>query len=262
MRGSRVGAYAPWQLRDYLIDRGAPTMLVSALFGYIGIGAMLHGISAAIERMSPGQLAKYGGAAAARASMVHDLSTGFLENFLGVVVFLGALFAMNGIVANDRKMGFYRFLFAKPMSPMRYYGQGFLVNWGGYALVITLLAVVYGLLVTPVISLTLIGTLALVYLCYAGIAFALSAAARWDWLSLVTMTVFATYAWQRWGTSESRLATLLYLLPPLDRTSKVYHALANGTAPPWNLVAWLAGYGAACWVLGLLVLRVRRLAIA
>ena len=69
MRGSRVGAYAPWQLRDYLIDRGAPTMLVSALFGYIGIGAMLHGISAAIERMSPGQLAKYGGAAAARGHM-------------------------------------------------------------------------------------------------------------------------------------------------------------------------------------------------
>ena len=262
MRGSRVGAYAPWQLRDYLIDRGAPTIIVSALFGYIGIGAMLNGVTASIGRMSPAQLAARGGAEVVRASMVHDLSVSFLDNFLGVVVFLGALFAMNGIVANDRKTGFYRFLFAKPMSPMRYYGQGFLVHWGGYAMVVALLAIVYGLLVTPVLSLTLVGTMVLMFLCYAGIAFALSAAARWDWLSLVTVTVFATYAWQRWGTSENALAKLLYLLPPLDRTSKVYHALSLGEAPPWNLVAWLAGYGAACWVIGLLVLRVRRLAIA
>ena len=262
MRGSRIAAYAPWQLRDYLIDRGAPTFLVSALFGYIGIGTMLQALSASIARMSPAQLARYGGAGGARVSMVHDLSAGFLDNFLGVVVFLGALFAMNGIVANDRKMGFYRFLFAKPVSPMRYYGQGFLVNWAGFAIVVALLALVYGSLVTPVISLTLVASLLLMFLCYAGIGFALSAAARWDWLSLVTVTVFATYAWQRWGTSENVLAKLLYLLPPLDRTSKVYHALATGEAPPWNLVLWLAGYGAACWVIGLLVLRVRRLAIA
>lgn len=261
MTRARLGAYAPWQLRDYLMDRGAPTALVSALFGYLGLGTILSMVSVRVAHLSPGEVAQRGGAEAARAAIVHELSATFLDNFLGVVVFLGALFAMNGIVANDRKQGFYRFLFAKPMSPMRYYGQAFVVHWAGFALVVALLAAVYSLLVTPVSPLV-VGVLLLMFLCYAGVAFALSAAARWDWLSLVTFTVFATYAWQRWGASRHAAATLLYLLPPLDRTGRVYTALARGTEVPWTLVAWLAGYGAACWVIGLLVLRVRRLAIA
>jgi hypothetical protein len=30
---------------------------------------------------------------------------------------------------------------------------------------------------------------------------------------------------------------------------------------PWSILAWLAGYGAACFAAGLIVLRYRRLAI-
>jgi hypothetical protein len=41
----------------------------------------------------------------------------------------------------------------------------------------------------------------------------------------------------------------------------VYEAVASGRPLPWDLLAWFAGYGAVCFVIGLVVLRHRRLAI-
>jgi ABC-type transport system involved in multi-copper enzyme maturation permease subunit len=260
-RGARLGAYAPWQMRDYLIDRGAPTVLIGLLFGYMVAGGMLRAMNMTLQQMSTAALARAGGAEAARASAVANLTTIFLDTALGNLVFLGALFAMNGIVANDRKQGFYRFLFSKPVAPDRYYGQAFLVHWAGFLLVVTALGLVYQAVIGPVLSAPLYLAVSLLYLCYAGIAFALSAAARWDWLSLVAVTVASNYLWLVYGASNGAAAWLLYLFPPIHRTSAVYAAVAGGTPLPWDLLAWFAGYGAICFAIGLVVLRRRRLAI-
>jgi hypothetical protein len=258
---ARLGAYALWQARDYLMDRGAPTLLIGTLFGYMVGGPMVSAMNATIERMSPAAIARAGGMAAVRAEALADATSTFLIVLLGNLVFLGALFAMNGIVANDRKLGYYRFLFSKPLSAERYYGQAFALHWAGFLVAITLLGLLYTALVGPVLTAALYAAAALVYLCYAGIAFALSAAARWDWLSLVAVTVASNYLWIRYGESSSALASLLYLVPPIHRTSEVYTAVAKGLALPWHLLGWFAGYGAACFVIGLVVLRYRRLAI-
>jgi ABC-type transport system involved in multi-copper enzyme maturation permease subunit len=261
VRGARMSAYVPWQARDYLTDRGAPTVLIGLLFGYMVAGGMLRAMNTSLQQMSPAALARAGGASAARASAVASLTAIFLETALGNLVFLGALFAMNGIVANDRKQGYYRFLFSKPVSPDRYYGQAFVVHWAGFLLVVTVLGLVYQAVVGPVLTLPLYAAVSLLYLCYAGIAFALSAAARWDWLSLVAVTVASNYLWLMYGESTSAAAWLLYLFPPLHRTSAVYTAVAAGAALPWDLLAWFAGYGVVCFAIGLVVLRHRRLAI-
>ena len=258
---ARLGGYALWQMRDYLIDRGAPTVLIGALFGYMVSGPMVSVMNRRLEGMSPAVLARSGGYDAVRASMVTEFTSTLLVLLLGNLVFLGALFAMNGIVANDRKLGYYRFLFSKPLAPERYYGQAFVLHWAGFLGTVTILGLLYHALVGPVLTTRLYAAVALLYLCYAGIAFALSAAARWDWLSLVAVTVAANYLWARFGETRTTLAGLLYLFPPIHRTGEVYTAVAKGTALPWSLLAWFAGYGAACFVIGLLVLRVRRLAI-
>jgi ABC-type transport system involved in multi-copper enzyme maturation permease subunit len=260
-RRARLGAYALWQCRDYVIDRGIPTALIGTLFGYMVGGAMVKGMNMQLAQMSASALARQGGLEAARASMAAELTIVFLSALLGNFVFLGALFAMNGIVANDRKQGYYRFLFSKPLSPAHYYGQAFVLHWIGFLAITTLLGLLYQGLVGPVLTVPLLAAVALLYLCYAGIAFALSAAARWDWLSLVVVTVAANYFWLRFGASEGAFAGLLYLLPPIHRTSEVYSAAAKGTALPWHLLGWFAGYGAVCFVIGLVVLRYRRLAI-
>jgi hypothetical protein len=258
---ARLGSYAWWQCRDYLMDRGAPTILIGTLFGYMVGGPMVASMHMTLDRMSPVAIARAGGLAAARAASIADLTSTFLVLLLGNLVFLGALFAMNGIVANDRKQGYYRFLFSKPLSAERYYGQAFVLHGIGFLGVVTLLGLLYHGLVGPVLTGSLNVAVALMYLCYAGIAFALSAAARWDWLSLVAVTVASNYFWSRYGESHSPFAALLYLLPPIHRTAPVYEAVAKGTALPWHLLCWFAGYGVACFVIGLVVLRYRRLAI-
>lgn len=258
---ARLAAYAGWQLRDYFMDRGAPTALVGTLFGYMVAGPMVAGMNMRLERMSPAALAREGGLEAARAVMMSGFTATVITLLLGNLVFLGALFAMNGIVANDRKQGFYRFLFSKPLTPARYYGQAFVLHWTGFLVVTILLGLLFHALVGPILSVRLLVAVALMYLCYAGIAFALSAAARWDWLSLVAVTVAANYLWVRYAESSSVVAGLLYLFPPIHRTSEVYSAVAKDVALPWYLLAWFAAYGAVSFVIGLVVLRYRRLAI-
>ena len=258
---ARLGRYAPWQARDYLVDRGVPTALVGTLFGYMVAAPMMASTNLRLGRMSAAALSQQGGLEAARVAMMSDFTATFLSLLLGNFVFLGALFAMNGIVANDRKQGFYRFLFSKPMAPARYYGQAFALHWAGFLVVSTLLGLLYRALVGPVLTVPLLIAVALMYLCYAGIAFALSAAARWDWLSLVAVTVAANYVWVRYGESTSVLKAFLYLFPPLHRTGEVYTAVAKGLALPWHLLGWFAAYGVVSFVIGLVVLRYRRLAI-
>ena len=269
MSRARTGAYALWQLRDYLKDRAIPTLIVGTLSGYLGFEAVAKELPLPRSgaRVSPGLIAQYGSAEAVHALRMAQFNYAFLTSILGAIVFVGALFAMNGIVANDRKMGFYRFLFAKPVTPSRYYGQAFLLHWAGFMAAMTLLALLYGVVIGPLLTRDLLVVLALIFLPYAGIAFLLSAAARWDWLSLVAASIASTLLWQRFGASTHPVATLLYVLPPLHRVNEVFAAVPGGpgtAAPaetPWPLLAWLAGYGVLCYLAGLVVLRYRRLAI-
>jgi ABC-type transport system involved in multi-copper enzyme maturation permease subunit len=268
---ARAGAYAVWQLRDYLKDRGLSTLVVAALSAYLGWSMMTDAspMPRPTDATSAELLVRFGSAGAVYAARMAEFSFHFMRSMLGALIFLGALFAMNGIVANDRKQGFFRFLFAKPLTPARYYGQAFVVHCVGFMLVIVLLALLYGVIVWPVLSLQFVLVVGLMFVAYAGVAFLLSAAARWDWLSLVAVSVAATFLWTKFGASTHPLAKLLYLLPPLHRADEVYLAV-SGTpvisaagAPdvPWPLVLWFGGYGILCYIAGLVVLRFRRLAI-
>ena len=258
---ARVVRYGAWQMRDFLMDRGISLLIIGSLLGYLTLAPMLPALHRNLATLPPRLIEKWGGMPGATAMLMKDFNEMFLRNFLGGMVFVGALIAMNGIVANDRKQGYYRFLFTKPLAPWRYYGQAFLVHTLGFVVVISLLGAAYGVLVWPILSLRLLLVLALMFVMYGGITFFLSAAARWDWLSLVAVTVAASFFWERFQNSPVVFAKLVYLLPPLHRTSEVYNALAKAEPLPWPLIEWYAAYGLVCFVAGLIVLRYRRLAI-
>lgn len=275
-RKGRIGLYALWQLRDYIMDRGLPTLLVALLFGYVGVAPAMRSMSIQLERLMAArpedlkripdgvkiaQIAHEQGADAARSYMMIAFSKGFLTSFIGIIVFLGALIAFSGLAANDRKNGYYRFLFSKPITAMRYYGQAFAVHSVAYVGIVALLAMLFSWLVTPIMGLALFEGIALVFLCYAGMTFAISAASRSDWLIMLAFWMFSTYAWDSYGESKAVVARLLYLLPPVHRTTEVYLAIATKTSLPWHALEWFAGYGLVCFAIGLVTLRYRRLAI-
>jgi hypothetical protein len=244
-RRAHLGRYLLWQLRDYLVQQAPATMIVLCLFGYLTIAPVLHGV---------------GGTLAALPASVHQR---LLAEFLASFVLLGTLFATNGIVSTDRKHGFYRFLFAKPVSAPRFYTNAFVANGVGMLLVGLFLLGLYSALVHPSWTASFVPVVAAMYVAYGGVGFLLSTVWRYDWLSLVTVAVVASIGWELWGDDAGIRGWLVHLLPPTHKAGEVYAYVAGAaTAFPWATMIWLVGYGFTCFVLGLVVLRRRSLATA
>jgi len=242
-RRAKLSAYAPWLGRDYLTNQGPATMIVVLLLafltlkGYAGsTGVSLHGLA-------------------------QDDARRMLRSLVNLTAFLGTFFATNGIVASDRKYGTYKFLFAKPVSPPSYYATTFLAHGVGLIVVVLALLGLWAVFVRPMFPPGLFAAVALMYVAYGGIGFLLSAAWRFDWLSLVTVLLVANISWTLWRASTSPLRPLLYLLPPVHRADSVYTLIMRQAQEPvpWESIAWLGGYGFVCFLLGLAVIRKRPL---
>ncbi|HEY8175514.1 MAG TPA: hypothetical protein VIF32_07475 [Gemmatimonadaceae bacterium] len=242
-RRAKLADYVPWIARDYLTNQGPSTAIIIVLLAlfeaqmfHVGTGTRL-------------------------ADMPLDIAARLLRGLVSVLAFLGTFFATNGIVSNDRKAGYYRFLFAKPVSPPWYYATVFGVYGIGLLTVVLVLLGVWAIAVRPLFPLEIFGAVLVLYLAYGGIGFLLSAAWRFDWLSLVTVLLVARLLWTLWGNATGIRHWLLYLLPPIHRADNVADIVMRGaqTPVPWSLIAWLGGYGLVCFVLGLVVLRKRPL---
>lgn len=241
-RRAQLVRYVPWMARDYVTNQGPSTALVILLIAFLS----LQGVA-----ISGAELSK----------LPQEVLQRVLRQLVGTLVFLGTFFATNGIVANDRKQGYYKFLFSKPVSPPAYYATTFLVYGAGLMLVVLALLGLWALVVRPMFPPPLFGVVAVMYFAYGGIGFLLSAAWRFDWLSLVTVLLVANVSWSLWGDSTGPVRWLLHLLPPVHRADEVYDLIlsAPGFAIPWASIAWLGGYGVACFLLGMLVIRKRPL---
>ena len=241
-RRASLSRYAPWMARDYLTNQGPSTALVILLIGFLSFqGASASGVHL--------------------GDVPEELLHRILRSLVSYLVYLGSFFATNGIVANDRKQGYYKFLFSKPVSPPAYYAVTFFVYGAGLLLVTLVLLGIWALAVRPMFPLSVVAVVALMYLAYGGIGFLLSAAWRFDWISLVTVLLVANVSWSLWGKSEGVGYYLLHFLPPVHRADDIYQIILRDAAAaiPWGSIAWLGGYGLACFLLGMFVIRKRPL---
>lgn len=245
-RRASLVEYVPWIFRDYATNQGPSTAIVVLLIGVLTFLPILQGMPGTSIRMRDVPI---------------ELATRMLRAIVPPLVFLGTFFATNGIVANDRKLGYYRFLFAKPVSPPLYYATTFGVYGAGFLAVTLALMGIWGATVRPMFPVELLGVIAVMYVAYGGLGFLLSAAWRFDWLSLVTVLVVANVAWSVWGEATGLRHWVLYLLPPVHRANEVYALVMPESFRdvPWGSITWLAGYGLICFVLGMLVIRKRPL---
>ncbi len=240
---ARLARYALWHLRDYLRDKGIGTLITLGLVGYLNY--------------IPTMRAREAGLSGELLTQLTDESFVSALKFLG---FVGVLFATNGIVSDDRRHGYYRLLFAKPVSVVAYYGQKFAVHGLGFLVVAALLLGLYALAVEPFFPRAFVPTLALVYLALGGIGFLLSAAWRYDWLSLAVVLGLSDVLWLLFGDDSGVAGTLVRALPPVHLLDGVYRGVRSGDAAPLADLMWLAAYGLACFAAGLAVVRRRPLA--
>lgn len=246
LRG-RLGWYAFWQFRDYVVERGFSTLLIGLILGAQFILPL---------RMAMHQTL---GDDWAEEPMGRTMLMTAVPHLVITFAFLGTLIAVNGIVSNDRRHGYVRFLFAKPVSVIRYYLQAFATTVLGLMAATAILVGVFALLIGPLMPAEAILVVCIVALGVGGIGFLLSTLVRGDWLFLSLVLAVTLLLRGLYGTSGDWRQAALAVLPPLHRLDDIRDALLSGGLPASSDVLWVVGYGAACLLLGLFVLRRRPL---
>ncbi len=246
---ARLGRYAAWQLRDFVFERGIPLLVVAALMLFpavAGVRGMLR--------------------ASAAGPAEHDIALGtFTSLIAGMLGFVIVLVATNGIVHSDIRRGYYRFLFAKPVAPWRYYAQSFAVNWLGAMLAALAMLAAFSALTTPFFPPGLFAFLTLYYLALGGLVFFVSVITRLDWLIVAAVWAFAQLLRSMYPVSSGLFGRGVDLLfPPAHRISGVGDALMRA-GMPGNLqlgdsalllsMLWLVSWGALAFLAGLVLLR-------
>jgi hypothetical protein len=237
MNRGRLGKYSLWQYRDFAVERGVAILIIGLLWGYTLIQPLRVAMGSGFL-MTPS-----------------SPSWPLLITIASSIVSLSVLIAVNGIVSTDRKMGYYRFLFSKPVSAVAYYVQLFLVYMVGVVVAMLVLSSILHTIV-PDFSITnfLLYT-ALIFVAMGGIGFFISVATRFDWLTLAAVWLGSRALRGYYGEKPGLLGKLVQLLPPVHKLNDVANGLITNGSAPTSDVIWLFAYGALFFVLGLVLLR-------
>ena len=235
MTSSNLRRYAFWQLRDFVRDRGYAILLVGFLIGFT-IVAPVRGIGRTIDPA---------------------LAKSLLIAVLSQVSFVLAFITLNGIVSTDRKLGYYRFLFSKPVSIPAYYVQLFFIYLVGFLTAVAILLGLFTFFTSPIDIVRPLLFCALVYLSLGGIAFLISTLFRYDWPILAGIFLGSAILHQMWQFQEGWRRLVLSVLPPVYRLTEALPNIVNQRPVDTNGVLWLLGYSAICFMGGLYVLRRR-----
>jgi hypothetical protein len=225
---SVVVRYLPRQLADQLLTRGAAMLVV-------GIVILL-----------PFLLRVDGG-----ALQGEQLRVLFVASIGNVTTFL-TLIATYGIVGQDIRQGYYRFVLSKPLSPAAYYGAAFGVTLAGYLITLLVLTGVFAVVRGPVWpGLTAFANWTIGFVLIGSLVFAFSRFTRLDWIFALLVFLLGDVARRRWPAGESVWGAVLnVLLPPAGQS-----AFSTAGHPRWGHILWLLGYAAVMVALGLLAVR-------
>ena len=239
MSSGRLARYAGWQLRDFLMDRGIPVLLIGVLLGYTAIEPMRVGLGPGWNHNPAFPL------------------TALLGTIVSPVITLAVFISLNGMISNDRKMGYFRFVFAKPLRPMEYYAQLFAMHFVGMLFTIILLTSLFRLLVGPVPFASVALYTLIVYIAMGGIGFFVSASTRYDWLVLAAIWVGSRILRNVYQGAPDFRSKLIQVLPPVHKIDGVATNLLAGRPADQTDMLWLVAYGAVFFVLGLIVVNRR-----
>ncbi|MGH7650844.1 MAG: hypothetical protein ACREMS_03275 [Gemmatimonadaceae bacterium] len=242
MNAKPLAKYSLWQFRDFAVHRGIAIIIIGVLYGYAPLVPLRHMGGAGFA----------GGSQLQIAALTVQVSSS--------VVFIAVLIALHGIVSTDRRAGYYRFLFAKPVSPVVYYTQAFFVYMAGLVATMLVFAALLHTILPAFDIAHFLMYAALIYVAMGGIGFFVSVTTHYDWVILIAVWLGARIFRGLYGLDGGWRGKLVELLPPVHRVDDVASSLiGSGTAQAKD-VLWLLGYGALFFVVGLVFLRQRQIA--
>lgn len=237
MSRGRLGRYSLWQFRDFALERGVAILIIGLLWGYVLVAPLRQTMGKALS-LNP-------------TSPIWPL----VITVASSIVSLSVLIALNGIVSTDRKMGYYRFLFSKPVSVIAYYTQQFFVYMAGVVVAMLVLSTIMHAIAPGFSILNFLLYTALIYVAMGGIGFFLSVATRFDWVTLAAVWLGSRVLRDVYGAKPGLPGKLVQVLPPVHKLDEVAQGMISHGSAPASDVIWLVAYGAAFFVLGLILLR-------
>ena len=169
-----------------------------------------------------------------------------------------ALLATAGMVSADFTLGYYRTLFARPVSPPLYYLQRWLLGGAAVLVATSVVGLAAARRVGPDLQMArILAQAALYYLLLGGLVFLLSTVSRRDWL--IGVLVVAAHGGlglaRSLGAAATGAAAVLYaVLPPLGLVD------VADPVPTGGALVHVVGYGLALVGAALAVIRLRPLA--
>jgi ABC-type transport system involved in multi-copper enzyme maturation permease subunit len=234
-------SYAPHMLRDYLVTRGGAMAVVAAVF----VGPLLLAFRDLIDP-DPEQLI-------GQARSVITSLTPFLT-----------LIAAYGLIGQDFRQGYYRPMFAKPISVPLYYALLFCCATLSFWIVHGLILLAFATFGVNAWSPATWLDLTLRFSLLGTLTFAISRVTRLDWILAVFLFTLASPLRNSYPAAESIRGwlinvmfppTQLFNLAPELRAQGQLSALIGPAGTDWGSIAWVAGYSAICFGIGLWAVR-------
>ncbi len=256
-RHAHLLPYALWQCRDYTINIAAISII---LFGLLGMLEVMQLHAAEIVMAASPDF----------AVTLARMQQGSFQQLFSMYATVGPIVALSGVVSQDRSLGYVRFLFAKPLNPIHFYLQSFVVRAAGFFAVGGVLLKAYRQFEPSADVPRIAAGLALAFVAYGGILFLWSVLSKYDGLCVVAFLLLSVLVWGKWEASTRLIHVVTYAFPPVDKFSGLdnwvsgVNALDSRAAAvfPTKWVVWTVCYGVACLVLGVVLLRKRPLARA
>jgi hypothetical protein len=252
MNDTRAWRYVPWIARDYLLWGGIATFVLLVAFGAF----LSEGLILIANAQSAGPLSWSLNPAELR---------GVATKLMVALATIGPVIATLGIASKDRQLGYYRFLFSRPISAPTYYVVTFGVNGIGFMLVAAALWGAFALFFQPMPAAAYLAMMALSYLFLGGLIFLISVLVRYDLVILVLIYATASATWDvlDGGPPVSwvlKARPVLSLLPPVKQHLELIFAILRADVPlSWLTGAWVFAYGTMCVVAATLLLKRRAL---
>lgn len=240
MKRVRLIAYAKYQLVDFVFERGLMVLVLSVL--------NLSGIVISILSESPEERARIREA---------SLGTDVLILFPSLIM-LAVLFASQELISRPRKLSYYRLVFAKPVSPVRYYAQLFVLHLIGTVAFVSLLTALFSAIALPMYLPGIAALTAIGFVLLGGIGFLLSVVTNYDAVATIGLVGMAFIGNALSAKYSGFLVTALSSVLPLEHVFAL-KPLLLGTPVATGDVVWVLAYGLTAFALGLVALRYTQL---
>jgi hypothetical protein len=239
--------YGSWQARDYLTQRLVLPVILLAFVAGLPTYMITKGAS-------PGFMQSPEGIRTAKQLFSQSVTL-----FLPLGSVLGAV----GLLSSDRHQGYFRFLFSKPVNVVAYYAQAYAVHAVVFVATFGLITWAFGAYTVHISVHRAMEAAALTFALIGGVGLLLGALTRFDSAVLIAIYVLglilqpltsAPGATMNGGL-PSWLTAVGSGLPPVVKLDQLREQLYAGMPLDQPHLWHVLGYGAACWVLGLILLR-------